>query len=125
MLILQNNFTRLEKYNLISVSSEGKHDVKNQNCRSQKTCQLQKDCGVHSTLGGLSLQGLSSGSVIGFSVNPRTVQNIKKDLAKTHSENVCKQLQQVLNVSKYIILYCTILVGPLCNKNWLHGISSR
>ena len=77
------------------------------------------------TLGGLSLQGLSSGPVIGFSVNPRTVQNIKKDLAKTHSENVCKQLQQVLNVSKYIILYCTILVGPLCNKNWLHGISSR
>ena len=88
--------------------------MKNQNCRSQKTCQLQKDCGIHSTLGGLSLQGLSSGPVIGFSVNPRTVQNIKKGMAKTHSDNVSKQLQQVLTVSKYIILNytSTITTGP-------------
>ena len=84
--------------------------MKNQNCRSQKTCQLQKDCGVHSTLGGLSLQGLSSEPVIGFSVNPRAVQNIKKGMAKTHSDNVSKQLQQVLTVSKCIILNCTCTI---------------
>lgn len=110
MLILQNNLTRLSIVRRLL-----KNYVKNQNCRSQKTCQLQKDCGIHSTLGGLSLQGLSSGPVIGFSVNPRTVQNIKKGMAKTHSDNVSKQLQQVLTVSKYIILNCTctITTGPL------------
>ena len=74
---------------------------KNQHFRSQKTCQLQKDCGMHSTLGGLSLQGLSSGPVLGFSVNPRTIQNMKYDMAKTHKEQVTKQLQQVLSVSEY------------------------
>lgn len=56
---------------------------------------------MHSTLGGLSLQGLSSGPVLGFSVNPRTIQNMKYDMAKTHKEQVTKQLQQVLSVSEY------------------------
>ena len=69
--------------------------------RSQKTCQLQKDSGLFSSLTGLSLQGLSPGPVLGFSVNPRTVQNLKKGMAKTHSEQCSKQLQEVLNVSEY------------------------
>lgn len=47
-----------------------------------------------------TLQGLSSGPVLGFSVNPRTVQNLKKGMAKTHSEQCSKQLQEVLNVSE-------------------------
>ena len=71
------------------------------NYRSQKTCQLQKDSGLHSSLGGLSLQGLSPGPVLGFSVNPRTVQNMKTDMAKTHSDHVTKQLQQVNAVCTY------------------------
>lgn len=58
------------------------------NYRSQKTCQLQKDSGSYLSLGGLSLQGLSPGPVLSFSVNPRTVQNMKTDMAKTHSEHV-------------------------------------
>ena len=65
------------------------------NYRSQKTCQLQKDTGLYSSLGGLSLQGLSPGPVLGFSVNPRTVQHMKTDMAKTHNDHVTKQLQQV------------------------------
>jgi len=44
------------------------------------------------------LQGLSSGPVLGFSVNPRTVQNIKKGMAKNHTHHVTEQLQQVLAV---------------------------
>ena len=70
---------------------------------------------MHSTLGGLSLQGLSSGPVLGFSVNPRTIQNMKYDMAKTHKEQVTKQLQQVLSVSEYTQYYCaTLLVNCFC-----------
>ncbi|XP_078374568.1 uncharacterized protein LOC144658110 [Oculina patagonica] len=71
--------------------------------RSQKTCQLQKDSGLYSSLGGLSLQGLSPGPVLGFSVNPRTVQNMKKGMAKTHNEHVTKQLQQVVALNCFMI----------------------
>jgi len=71
------------------------------NYRSQKTCQLQKDSGLYSSLRGLSLQGLSPGPVLGFSVNPRTVQNMKTDMAKTHNDHVIKQLQQVNAVCTY------------------------
>ena len=42
---------------------------------------------------GLLLQGLSPGPVLGFSVNPRTVQNMKTDMAKTQNDHVTKQLQ--------------------------------
>ena len=65
------------------------------NYRSQKTRQLQKDSGLYSSLGGLLLQGLSPGPVLGFSVNPKTVQNMimKTDMAKTQNDNVTKQLQ--------------------------------
>ena len=41
---------------------------------------------------------MSPGLVLGFSVNPRTVQNLKKGMAKTQSEQCPKQLQEVLNV---------------------------
>jgi len=71
------------------------------NYRSQKTCQLQKDSGLYSSLGRLSLQGLSPGPVLGFSVNPRTVQNMKTDMAKTHNDHVTKQLQLVNAVCTY------------------------
>ena len=50
--------------------------------------------GLYSSLGGLLLlQGLSPGPVLGFSVNPRTVQNMKTDMAKTQNDHVTKQLQ--------------------------------
>ena len=60
---------------------------------------------------------LSSGPVVGFSVNPKTVQNIMKGMDKTHSDNVSKQLEQVLTTSKYIILnvHVTLLLGPSCH----------
>ncbi|XP_022790797.1 uncharacterized protein LOC111330234 [Stylophora pistillata] len=69
--------------------------------RFVKTCQLQKDSGLYSLLGGFSLQGLSPGPVLGFSVNPTTVQNMKTYMAKTHSDHVTKQLQQVNAVCTY------------------------
>ena len=49
--------------------------------------------GLSSSLGGLLLQGLSPGPVLGFSVNPRTVQNMTKDMAKTQNDHATKQLQ--------------------------------
>lgn len=44
--------------------------------RSQKTCQIKNDSGIYLSLSGLSLQGLSPGPILGYSVDPRTEQNI-------------------------------------------------
>ena len=44
---------------------------------SQKTNILQNDSGFHAALSGLSMAGLSSGQVLGFSVNPRTIEKYK------------------------------------------------
>ena len=51
---------------------------------------MPKESGLYSSLGGLS-----PGPVLGFSVNPRTVQNMKTDMANTQNDHVTKQLQYV------------------------------
>ena len=56
--------------------------------RSQKTNNLQKDSGLHAALSGLTMAGLSSGQVFGFSVNPRTIEKHKRELADKHTDFV-------------------------------------
>ena len=46
--------------------------------RSQKTCRLQKDAGVYTSLSGLSLTVMASGPVLRFSTQPRRVQKTKR-----------------------------------------------
>ena len=65
---------------------------------SQKTNNLQKDSGLHAALSGLSMTGLSSGQIFGFSVNPRTVEKYKRDLADSHAAFVKDQLYKASNV---------------------------
>ena len=50
------------------------------NCflRSQKTAGFQKDCGMHSAVSGMSLNGLMAGQSVGFSANPRAIELQKK-----------------------------------------------
>ncbi len=66
--------------------------------RSQKTNHLQKDSGLHAALSGLSMAGLSSGQVFGFSVNPRTIEKFKQELASSHVGFIKDQLSEASNV---------------------------
>ena len=80
--------------------------------RSQKTNNLQKDPGLHAALSGLTMAGLSSGQVFGFSVNPRTIEKYKRDLADKHTDFARDQLSKARNVitlSIYINItdFCT------------------
>ena len=77
--------------------------AKQLNFRPKKTSQLQKDSGVYASLSGLSLQGLSPWPILGLghSVNPRTVQNMKKTMPKDHSRHVSKQVQVLALSTSY------------------------
>lgn len=66
--------------------------------RSQKTNHLQKDSGLHTALSGLSMDGLSSGQVFRFSVNQRTIEKFKQELANSHVGFVKDQLSEASNV---------------------------
>jgi len=59
---------------------------------------LQKESGLHAALSGLSMAGLSSGQVFGFSVNPRTVEKYKRELADSHTAFAKDQLSKASNV---------------------------
>ena len=53
------------------------------------------------------MTGVSSGQILGFSVNPRTVEKYKRDLADSHTAFVKDQLYKADNV---IILLNDIII---------------
>ena len=67
--------------------------------RSQKTSALQKDSGLHASNCGMSLRGLSSGQVLGYSTTPRTIQQLKANLSVQHTSFICQQFHRVNEVS--------------------------
>ena len=68
--------------------------------RSQKTCRLQKDAGVDTSLSGLSLTGMASGPVLGFSTQPRTVQKEKHDIQlHKHQKLTLSRINEALQVN--------------------------
>ena len=66
--------------------------------RSHKTNNLKKDSGLHVALSGLTTAGLSSGQVFGFSVNPRTIEKYKRELADKHTDFARDELSKASNV---------------------------
>ena len=75
-------------------------------CRSQKTCRLQKDSGVYTGLSGLSLSGMASGPVLGFSAQPRTVQKEKSNMSSKHQQLTANQIDKALEVNfTYLSMY--------------------
>ena len=71
------------------------------NCRSQKTCRLQKDSGVYTGLSGLSLSGMASGPVLGFSTHLRTVQKEKSNMSSKHQQLTANQIKWSDRVLKW------------------------
>ena len=59
------------------------------------------------------MTGLSSGQIFGFSVNPRTVEKYKRDLADSHAAFVKDQLYKASNV---IIIIIKFLCGCKLSK---------
>lgn len=66
--------------------------------RSQKTSHFQKTSGLHASVSGLSLDGLSAGQVLGFSANPRTIEKFRKELADNHPKFAAEQISKGTNV---------------------------
>jgi len=66
--------------------------------RSQKTSHFQKTSGLHASVSGLSLVGLSAGQVLGFSANPRTIEKFRKELADNHPTFAAEQISKGTNV---------------------------
>ena len=46
----------------------------------------------------MSLTGLATGSIIGFSANPRTILKFKNELALEHPNYVCEQVKNAIEV---------------------------
>ncbi|CAH3108737.1 unnamed protein product [Porites lobata] len=72
--------------------------------RSQKTSALQKDSGLHASNCGMSLRGLSSGQVLGYSTTPRTIQQLKANLSVQHTSFICQQFHRVNELQCFIVL---------------------
>ncbi|CAH3113680.1 unnamed protein product [Porites lobata] len=76
---------------------------------SQKTSALQKDSGLHASNCGMSLRGLSSGQVLGYSTTPRTIQQLKANLSVQHTSFICQQFHRV-NEASPLGLQCFIVL---------------
>lgn len=56
--------------------------------RSQKTNQLQRDCGIFLAQHGLSRIGQAAGQILGDSIHHRTVDTDREKMAQEHDDKI-------------------------------------
>ncbi|KAK3735009.1 hypothetical protein QZH41_010665 [Actinostola sp. cb2023] len=68
--------------------------------RSQKTNQLQRDCGIFLAQHGLSRNGQAAGVIFGDSVHRRTIDYEREKMAKEHYCNVDNQIGKAVTMPR-------------------------
>ncbi|CAH3119132.1 unnamed protein product, partial [Pocillopora meandrina] len=87
--------------------------------RSQKTSALQRDGELCAFSGGMSLQGLSAGQLLGYSTTHRSIQQWKVDFCNQHAAFISKQLQRANEVSlsfvkQHVLMHTNIVHMAFC-----------